>query len=255
MKSNLDVLAGWAAARELREAYGNPHPLSLDLEQLLYDEGTVVRRVPSLGARARLSRMLGRAIVSVGPLLSVEELRFTLAHELLHRRAHRHLSSHQLCGGGEREEVEDGREAEANGFAAWWLMPLERVEPLFSRGAPTWSVVLEVADEFVVSPPAAAIRAAELTSAAFAVVYARDGKISWIKKSPGFVGWIKRRSDDALPSSSPARAFFDGGSCPDGPIEIPASTWIARPPTELRVWEHAIASPEHGSVISLITFR
>jgi hypothetical protein len=136
-------------------------------------------------ALACLTRVGGHARIRVSDRhVDPGQLRFSIAHEL----------GHYLLGHGaglrgcdletvQRVLVDSQAEAEANTFAGELLLP----EPLVRercRTAPVdFDAIEKIAADFAVSVVAAAIRFAELTSRACALLYEEHGEVRWVVMS------------------------------------------------------------------------
>ncbi len=87
---------------------------------------------------------------------------FTIAHELGHYFLHGTLREDFVDGdfvmNRDENEKYDEEELEANEFAGNLVMPAERIERRLRGGTPTEKAVLELADQFHVSPLAVVIR-------------------------------------------------------------------------------------------------
>jgi hypothetical protein len=239
-------------AKQVLAEVGVEHPAEIAIETLAFARRVLVRDSPSSGARATLVRVGGRGIVGVASSLPPPQRRFAVAHELGHFEVHPAHSYAGLCHGKDllSSYQNDGREAEANAFAAELLMP----EALLARRCDVddvnWSVVKNIADEFEVSLTASAIRFAKLCPEAVAVVWCRDGKVVWTVRGPTFRGWIApgRRLD----SYCLAYDYFHASELVEDAEPVPASAWLDDGPRDADLIEHVIALPNYESVLSLL---
>lgn len=244
-----------AAADALRRELGVRHPLALDLELVLHDRGALVGEGEVRGARACLTRVGARAVVTVAKALPREERRFSLGHELGHCVLHPRASSHHLCFGGALDDpsAHEGLEREANEFAAEWLMPAALVAPRVRASASPVELARALADELEVSLPAVLLRVVELSDRPLAVVFSKAGAQGWSKRSPTFTRWIKKRKDGALhPASLASRCFAEGVDV-DEPQRVRAEAWLGRAEPSEEIFEHAVVSREHASVLSVLS--
>lgn len=108
--------------------------------------------------------------------------RFTVAHELGHCDLHKERIAFQRESLREIEEAATaGMEAEANAYAAELLMPGDWVRPSFAHIVPGLKAIEDIADQYMVSLTAAAIRLAKLSDYACAAVCTIGGTIKWGK--------------------------------------------------------------------------
>jgi hypothetical protein len=164
---------------------------------------------------------------------SSQRRRFTIGHELGHFLipAHTGPDDGPHCSrsdmGISSARADDRRahqELEANRFAIEILAPRVAARK-FVDADPDIARILAMATTFDISRAAAARRFVELSSAAVAVVFSKDGPLTYTVRAEGFPAMAVRR-DDILPLEPQAvRATAD----------IPAndadpSFWLVRPP-------------------------
>ncbi|MEM7245998.1 MAG: ImmA/IrrE family metallo-endopeptidase [Acidobacteriota bacterium] len=175
-------------ATELLSEYAIDAPSQLDLDALAFAAGALVLDAPLLGALARLVRRGDRGIIRVREGLTSPRRRFCIAHELGHFLLHGGTSQLASCT---LEMIDDYRasreELEANAFAAELLLPRAAFQERCGAGAPTADRVRTLADEFGVSLTATLWRTAELGPTPGAIVGAREGRLSWFKRSDDFL--------------------------------------------------------------------
>jgi hypothetical protein len=179
--------------------------------------------------------------------------KFSIAHELGHFiLKHPAPSTAELCMPHiPRSRGKAGRspEAEANAFASELLMPEALLVERCNVAMVDLAVPRAIADEYGVSILASTIRFTELTRACCAAVFSADREVKWFVPSATFTRYIPRgKPVDPL---SLAADFFAKGSIVDAPQLVRADAWLN---TELDVdlVEHAICSPPHGTVLSLL---
>src|SRR5579862_8107101 len=114
-----DRSIGVHAARAVRRAIGYARPTDLPIERIASMRGVRIRHGRLRGARAHVVRVGARGIISLAEGLTPAEERWAIAHELGHFEAHATLEAVYAI---DPSDV-DGRESEANAFAAELLMP------------------------------------------------------------------------------------------------------------------------------------
>ncbi|GAB5539836.1 MAG: hypothetical protein Salg2KO_19390 [Salibacteraceae bacterium] len=129
--------------------------------------------------------------------------RFTQAHELGHFLIPSHVGNQQCTAADLREHRNDTKhqrqEAEANRFAAGFLMP----KSIFGRemerlGEPEIDHIINLAQKYNTSVEATANRFTELTEHACAFVFSKNGLVRYSRKSDNFP-WLDVKKDDPLP--------------------------------------------------------
>lgn len=115
-------------------------------------------------------------------------INFTLAHELGHYLLHRLALEEEAikCSRYDMlrwDSAEGQREAEANEFASYLLMPRNTFESLMQGQKPDLHLFQHIADHFDVSLTAAILKWIGFTSTRAMLVVARDGFVRWARSS------------------------------------------------------------------------
>jgi hypothetical protein len=191
-------------------------------------------------------------MATVSQELSFEEKRFAIAHELGHFEFHKSESYLGLCTGEQlvTDYESGGTEAEANAFAAEFLMPAKLFQPRTQARDVTWDVPRRLADEFQVTLTAAALRFAELSDERTAVVYSVDSKVKWARRSRTFGKLIERGAK--LDSYSLAIDAFAGKTLPNRSETVDTSAWKPDARDDEILKEHSFFLPNHRAVMSLL---
>jgi hypothetical protein len=138
------------------------------------------------GAEGLSMRLSGRDVIVVNPEgRSERRQRFTLAHELGHCLL-RHLGAcqpHQIHG-----HTGDPDEAAANNFAAALLMPAASFRRDIAQVHPRMDELSDLADSYLVSKTAVALRYVRFTDDYCALVGVTSERC-WLVKSPRIEGW------------------------------------------------------------------
>ena len=152
--------------------------------------------------------------------------RFTLAHELGHYFIPQHrkgLIDGTLKPHGSTNYLTNicnwSLEREADAFASVLLMPTTSVKD-YIKGRPFhFSLIDEIATKYQVSKSAAALRFKEIGNTPILVVYAIDGKISWVSYSSDFPFHRLRygcEKGDRVPENTVIGSYFydfDNSDC------------------------------------------
>lgn len=191
--------------------------------------------------------------------------RFTIAHELGHYHLDGHIeallasSSTAISKGSNYTGRKDPLEVEADAFASELLMAERFARPVIRMLPPGLLAVREIANHFVVSFSAAAIRLAMLTDEPVVVLLSMDGSMEWVSFSPAFRDhdWTRRKmrgecvpQDAATHSlaSSPDRVVAGEEGSATGLL----SEWFdGAPATE--VLEEALGLGPYGRVLTVLT--
>jgi hypothetical protein len=241
-----------AAARRALAEIDVPDPRLGAVETIASLRGLEVREAPITGAKANLVRVGRRGMVTLSQGLSLEERRFAVAHELGHFELHEGESYLGLCTGEQllAEYESGGAEAEANAFAAEFLMPARLFQPRTQAREVSWDVPRRLAGEFQVTLSAAALRFAELSDERTAVVLSVDGKVKWTRRSRTFGRLIERGVK--LDGYSLAIDAFNGKKLPARPETVETSAWKPDARDDEVLKEHSFHVPGRRAVMTLL---
>jgi Zn-dependent peptidase ImmA (M78 family) len=246
---------GIQQARSVRKEIGYTRPTDLEIEVIAHMRGALVRATPTTGSRATLLRIGSAGVIGVAAGLTDGERRWAVAHELGHFETHANVSYLGLCTGDDLRSPygSDGREPEANAFAAELLLPEDLVRRRCDVAEVRWEPIEQLATDFQVSLMAAARRFVGFTDDRVAVVCCKDGKIDW---SDGNRSFGRRPVRGAkVDQWSLAHDFFTKGNVTRRRETVRASAWIPDVSDELDVLEHVIPMPRRGLTFSLLWFR
>jgi hypothetical protein len=178
--------------------------------------------------------------------------RFSIAHELGHFvLLHPSMPAHTLHAGyGARPALnERDYEAEANAFASELLMPHVLLAQTCDVSPVDLGVSWQIARAFGVSILAAARRFTELSPERCAAVFTARQHVQWCSVSESCTRGIERGR--RVDPESVAWDFFHTGTIDDRAQAVPADAWFDTA-AEVDIIEHAIASREHGTVLSML---
>jgi hypothetical protein len=222
----------------------------LDIEVTCGAITGATERITTTGNRVRIR--ISDAIVQAG------RRSFTTAHAIGHA-----ICGHAIPIDGDVEgwiaaacaSRGTREERECDVFATEYLTPTSWVAPYCAVPVVDPGAVRTIASTFRVSPVMAAIRFAELTHHACAIVYAERGIVVWSRGSRTFPSRIQPGT--RVPDGSIARAFFDQHVISDGARHLGARAWLrssAKITSTTEIIEHAEVVPEPGwgGVLSLL---
>jgi hypothetical protein len=241
-----------AAARRVLSELDVPDPRLGTIESLADLRGLQVRDAALQGARANLVRVAGRGLVTVSRGLTPEERRFAIAHELGHFELHKAESYLGLCTGDQliADYETGGTEAEANTFAAEFLMPSQLFQPRTQARDVSWDIPGRLATEFNVTLTAAALRFVELSDERVALICSIDGKVKWTRRNRTFGSLLEK--GQKLDSYSLAFDAFQGRKMPTRPETVETSAWKPSARADETLKEHSIHMPSFGAVMTLL---
>jgi len=242
------------AARALSRRFGVTAPAHINIEAFAARLGATVTVGALEGAIAQLVRVGSDAHIIVSERITDAcAVRFSIAHELGHLvLGHLSRPPSELCGGVRgRLGSEDERnfELEANAFAGELLMPSHLVQRWCEVSPVNMDIPWKIAREYNVSILASAIQFTALASERCAAVFSARREVVWTAASPTFARDIPRGK--RIDPESVAWDFFTKGTLDDRAQPVPADAWFDTS-VEVDIVEHSIASPQHGTVLSLL---
>jgi hypothetical protein len=184
---------------------------------------------------------------------------FTIAHEIGHFVLPGHENCDEVCvesDVGNWSDVGKQLEREADEFAAELLIPTAYARPRFSEATPSLQTISAVARDCHASLSATAWRYCDLVPYACAIIWSKEGRITWSRASEVFGFFIE--PGKYLEKGTLARALFEGAGHEDNsPRPVPADLWIeSRHLNEgAEIWEHSIFLRNYRSVLSLLWIK
>lgn len=250
-----EFLKAQTAAYRLSKRFGFLHPAEMPLEDVAMDCGVVVIPGGLSGCEARLVRKGKRGVIRVRA--SAEQTgrqRFSITHELGHWEQHQGTQWFACSATNLRDYQKSPEEAEANTFAAEFLMPTRLLRERCGTAGPSLALVKAISDEFKVSLTSAAIRTIHLTKQEAVLLISTNKTVEWyIVKSDRPGVWLEkgaRLSDETL-----AFHAFDGERVEDEVAEHNADVWFPHrfEGTEFSVSEQSMKLGSFNSVLTLLT--
>lgn len=220
-------------AKRIWRRYGITSPQELVLEDVAWAMGLAVMEERLESADARLVRGRKKGIIRVNREIPWPgRKRFAVAHEIGHWCLHASISQLLACTNEDmRARYKDSEpEAEANWFAAELLMPEDRYAAAMKGTTPSPDVINGLADEFLVTRTAAAVRYVELCPSHTVFIMCKESSVKWWRCSKGLDGplWIK--SGQPVSPRTLAGKFFLG-KAPEIEVQsIGAEDWADRYP-------------------------
>ena len=215
-----------ARARQLLSDLDLDHPCDMDIEDIAWARGVLIREGSLDGADGRLTRMGSEGVIRLKRDIAERgRRRFTIAHELGHFELHDETDQLEFCADSEIGEYHSRREErEASIFAAELLLPELLVRKACRNLNPGFSDVGKLAESFQTTLIAAAMRYVEFTAGRVALIACREGRVQWYKASADF--GYRFDPGSRLDSGTCAHDFFSEGENLVDPVPVMASAWL-----------------------------
>jgi Zn-dependent peptidase ImmA (M78 family) len=176
-------------AKHVLEECGLTDPTDLALPFIIQGRKAFYEEVPLKGKEGEIVSVGERSIITINSNIQFEsKKRFAAAHELGHYEMHRSLKP--VFSDTEEQLIDwyqvGGHEQEANEFASEFLMPSEVFYKECYRKKFDPNVINHLSARFQVSKTAAILKFVNRGNHPVFVVYCKDGKMKWWKKSIDF---------------------------------------------------------------------
>lgn len=252
------VKTSWsrARARQVLSSLELKHPCDLDLEDIAWSRGILVKDEDLIGTEGRLVKSGGNGVISVKRgIPEAGRRRFVIAHEIGHFEMHDTENQIDLCAGKDLDydyHYLRPEEREASLFATELLLPDELVSPVCRRSEISFELARQLSSEFNTTWTLAAMRMIEFTSYRAALVASERGKVKWYRASPNFGYHVPPRAP--LDEGTIAADVFASGKCPERGQLVLASSWIknTRVDEQASMREQCFVLPRYGTILSLI---
>lgn len=226
----------------------------IDIEAIAMSQHALVIDGGLTGAEARLARSSKLSFIRVSAAIREQgRRRFAIAHELGHLLLQQG-SQFALCTDKDLVPfyTNSPDELEASAFAAGLLMPAKMIEPPCHTAEPSLKYVAELAEQFLVTLTAAAIRFIQFCPHRCCLVVSTNGKIRYHRKTRDFGYFIAPH--ETLSAATYAADFFEGKRLPEGMHEVNATAWLEGKhiDSSKTILEGSIAMPSYGSVLTLL---
>lgn len=202
-------------ARRVLEECGLTDSTELPLAEIILGRRAFYDEQPLIGKEGEIVSVKGKSIITINSTIAFEtKKRFAAAHELGHYEMHKDL--HPVFSDTEEDLLSwykgGPHEMEANEFAAEFLMPSE-VFYNECKGKKFGPEVIEhLSKRFQISKTAAILRFAKRGNHPVMIVYCKDNKMKWWKKSDDFYHFLLFSHDSPPPSGSVAYELFSSGT-------------------------------------------
>lgn len=226
-------------AKSVLEKFHVCSAADIDIETIVWHEGRLRVKVGGLtNSEGRLVATQRGGIIRVASKHNLGRFRFTVAHELGHYLLHpRKIHDKDISKADLTVWNDATEEAEANVFAAEFLMPKVLFEP-HCRGEPSIGKLQNVAKEFRTSLTATAFQFYRYTREPVAIVLSNGWSM---KRFFPFrdEGSPRIRFGDVSPDSAAGERLAERDQDPGRMVRVPASAWLEgfddRP--EVDIWE------------------
>jgi hypothetical protein len=215
-------------AEWLWRLYGFTQPDELILEDLALARGVIVTEGPLEKMEARLVRSGNKGLIRVNQNIPyVGQKRFAIAHELGHWQLHEKVSQFFACTSDDMvaSYKASAQEGEANIFAASLLMPSNLFVVQANNKEFSFTAISNLANYFVTSFTATAIRFVDLSGDYFAIVFSEAGKIRWWHGSDCFENKFWITPGTPLSTNTIAGSLFCKKQKSEGHEEIDIKAW------------------------------
>lgn len=247
-----------SAVNILKEFYIT-NPAEVELEDLAYLRGSVVRDAAMNNCEGRLIRSGSNGIITINSnIREPGKRRFAIAHELGHFELHEKANQFSNFVDQNQNFLEwykiSAIEREANIFAAELLMPSERFKGACEKQEPIFKNICAVAKFFKTTITSTAIRYVDLGPYPSMLIVSEGGKIKWSVHSDDFpYRFIK--NGRAVERGSIAFDLFAGNKANKSHDMVMGSIWLSDDwsvPEDLLLYESSILLPSYNTVLSFI---
>lgn len=198
-------------AKKVLNECGLDSPTELPMNEIILGRKAFYEEVPLHGKEGEIVSVGNKSIIQVNSNIQFEaKKRFAAAHELGHYEMHRNLRP--IFSDTEEDLMNwykaGPQEVEANEFAAEFLMPSEKFHKECERKKFGPDVIAHLANYFLVSKTAAILRFVKRGNHPVFIVYCKDNKMKWWKKSDDFYHYSLFESNEPPPTGSVAYELF-----------------------------------------------
>jgi len=219
---------GKLKAREILRHLRIESPDEIEIEDMAWYRGALVREIPLRGADGRVIRTGDRGIIGIRQDINEPgKKRFVAAHELGHFELHAKRDQLSLCLQSDFlnwYHAAQPDENEANEFAAELLLPEDLFAPRAVTLQPALETIEELAGRFRTTLTATAIRYVECTPERCAIVISENGKIKWFRASDDFGYFLTPGTP--LHENTYAVDYFKGKPIQRGLNPVRADAWL-----------------------------
>lgn len=250
--------------REVKKLYnecGMYDPLDLSIKEVIQSKNILVKEEPMDGSDGRIVPYQNGAIITVNNKIKYDSRKkFVLAHELghfiLHKNSKKMFFDNQDTLNRWYHDTYGVLEKEANEFAAEFIMPSGIFKEECSGEVFDPEFLDYLSEGFEVSKTAALLRYVKHGNIPVCLVYCKDNKMQWFKRSEGFKYYLEFDYDMPPPRSSVAYELFTKGTIYRGKDRkqvIKKSTWFkVNKNYDSDFYEFCLFVPSYNYSISII---
>lgn len=243
-------------ALELHQRYAITEPREIDVVRIAMARGVYVADGSTPGTDAWLARGKTLGLVRVSNAIRERgRRRFAIAHELGHWELH--AKENQLGALCKEADLRDYRnsplEAEANIFAAEFLMPRKLFLVACARRKPSLALIKDLAEHFGTSLTATAMRYVELAPETCLVTFSEGGRMRFWRSQRESEYWLPK--GHSTPQESQAWQCWMNGLDESPPVELPGEVWfnhLRGGADELSVVEESMRLGGYNQILSLL---
>ncbi|MFT4155196.1 ImmA/IrrE family metallo-endopeptidase [Parafilimonas sp.] len=261
MNNKFHYTATEIKAKKVLDDCGLTDPTEISLPIIIKGRKAFYEEVPLKGREGEIVSVGDRSIISINSdILFETKKRFAAAHELGHYEMHRHIRP--VFSDTEEELMSWYRggthEIEANEFAAEFLMPSELFHKECERKKFDPKIINQLSDRFQVSKTATILRFVKRGNHPIFVMYCKDGKMKWWKKSEDFYHFSVFEYDAPPPSGSVAYEIIFGNkaySSDEAKQDIWKSDWFQMKSDreqDTRFYEYCLFARSFNYTLSVI---
>lgn len=199
------------AAQNILKMCGLDDPTELPISEIILGRNAYYQESPLEAKDGEIVTVGSKSIITVNSDIPWEaKKRFAAAHELGHYEMHRKLSSIFIDTEEDLLNWYQGgpQEMEANEFASEFLMPTDIFYAACKGRKFGPSVIDHLANRFQVSKTATILKFVRAGNHPVCVVYCKDNKMKWWKRSHDFRYFLEFNRDNHPPTGSVAYEIF-----------------------------------------------
>jgi Zn-dependent peptidase ImmA (M78 family) len=247
-------------AKKVLDDCGLDDPTELPISDIILGRKAFYEELPLVGKEGEIVSVNGKSIITVNSNITFEsKKRFAAAHELGHFEMHRELRP--IFTDTEEDLMNwykaGPQETEANEFAAEFLMPSEKFYKECYGKVFGPKIIQALTDKFLVSKTAAILKFVKRGNHPVFIVYCKDNKMKWWRKSDDFYHYFLFEHDQSPPSGSVAYELFTSGKIYSGDElqqQIYKSDWFKMKDDEedSKFFEYCLYVKSYNYSISII---
>ena len=248
-------------AQQVLKDCGIVNPADVSLKIVIMSRGAFYEETSLKGKEGEIVSVGSRSFIAVNSdILFESKKRFVAAHELGHYEL-MHNSLEPIISDKEEDFLKwykgGEHEIEANEFAAEFLMPTEIFHAECSKYKFSPQVIDFLSEKFKVSKTSTLLRFVKRGNHPVFLVYCKDNKMKWFKRSDDFRYYCDFHVDSPPPTGSVAYELFKNNIRYTGEEraqEVWKSDWFTMRETEQdsTFYEYCLFVKEYGYSLSLI---